>query len=146
MATFATSCFRGMNRAIGTVCTVHADLALARKFRLAVQDLPLLCTRLLQTEADAQPIKSLSLSEAQMQIHCAENDALKKIDAEKSALRSRRSALAARPGPTQQKRPSRTQKASPEPLNCSAAAEAQAFLPKPHLLVSAILGLPVQAS
>jgi hypothetical protein len=78
-----------------TVCTVHADLALARKFRLAVQDLPLLCTRLLQTEADAQPIKSLSLSEAQMQIHCAENDALKKIDAEKSALRSRRSALAA---------------------------------------------------
>jgi hypothetical protein len=78
-----------------SVCTVQADLALARKFNLAVQDLPLFCTRLLQTEADAQPVKSLSLSEAQMRIHSAENQALRELDAEKSALRSRRSALAA---------------------------------------------------
>jgi hypothetical protein len=78
-----------------TVCTVNADLALARKFKLAVQDLPLLCTRLLQTEADAHPVKSLALSEAQMRIHSLENQELQKLDAEKSALRSRRSALAA---------------------------------------------------
>ena len=43
-----------------SVCTVNADLALARKFNLAVQDLPLFCTRLLHTEAEAQPVKSLS--------------------------------------------------------------------------------------
>ena len=78
-----------------TVCTVLADLALARKFKLAVQDLPLLCTRLLHTEADAQPITSIWLTEAQMQVHSAENDVLLQLDAEKSALRSRRSALAA---------------------------------------------------
>jgi hypothetical protein len=78
-----------------SVCTVQADLALARKFNLAVQDLPLFCTRLLQTEADTHPVKSLFLSEAQMRIHSAENQALRELDAEKSALRSRRSALAA---------------------------------------------------
>lgn len=78
-----------------SVCTVHADLALARKFSIAVQDLPLLCTRLLQTEAEAQPVKRLALSEAQFRVHSAENQALKELDAEKSALRSRRSALAA---------------------------------------------------
>lgn len=78
-----------------TVCTVFADLALARKLKLAVQDLPLYCTRLLQTEADAQPVNSLWLVEETMRIHAAENEALSQIDAEKSALRSRRSALAA---------------------------------------------------
>jgi hypothetical protein len=40
-------------------------------------------------------VKRLALSEEQMRIHAEENQALQKIDAEKSALRSRRSALAA---------------------------------------------------
>ena len=87
--------FQRDNSGDRSVCTVNADLVLARKFKLAVQDLPLLCTRLLQTEADAQPVKSLALSETQMRVHLAEKEELQKLDAEKSALRSRRSALAA---------------------------------------------------
>jgi hypothetical protein len=54
--------------------TVRADLTLVRKYGVHVQELPLLCRRLLDASEAAGP--SLTLSEAEM-IACAEKEALR---------------------------------------------------------------------
>lgn len=53
---------------------VRADLTLVRKYGLRIQELPLLCRRLL--DASEAPGPSLTLSEAEM-IACAEKEALR---------------------------------------------------------------------
>lgn len=54
--------------------TVRADLTLVRKHGVHIQELPLLCRRLL--DASAAPGPSLTLSEAEM-IACGEKEALR---------------------------------------------------------------------
>lgn len=54
--------------------TVRADMTLVRKCGIHIQELPLLCRRLL--EASEVPAPSLTVSEAEM-IACAERDALR---------------------------------------------------------------------
>ena len=69
-----------------SVCTVNADLALARKFNLAVQDLPLFCTRLLHTEAEAQPVKVFPFGSADADSLSGESSS-SRVGCRKSALR-----------------------------------------------------------
>ena len=54
--------------------TVRADLTLVRKYGIHIQELPLLCRRLL--DASEAPGPSLTLSETDM-IACAEKEALR---------------------------------------------------------------------
>jgi hypothetical protein len=54
--------------------TVRADLTLVRKYGVQIQELPLLCRRLL--EASEAPGRSLTLPEADM-IACAERETLR---------------------------------------------------------------------
>ena len=54
--------------------TVRADLTLVRKYGIHIQELPLLCRRLL--DASRAPGASLTVSEADM-IACAEKEALR---------------------------------------------------------------------
>ena len=75
---------------------VSADLALARKWNIAVQELPALCTTLLHAEAGERACDGLSLSEADLRAASEKNQAL---EAERVALqtaRSQRAALASR--------------------------------------------------
>ena len=75
--------------------TVVADLALARKFRIPLQDLPSLCSRLLEAGPADAPEASLVLTDADLQVHAAANLAAASVDQAKRELRSRRGALAA---------------------------------------------------
>ena len=50
-----------------TQCTVRADLGLARKYGIHVQELPLLCRSLLEREEEGEPTLSLTFTEAEMQ-------------------------------------------------------------------------------
>jgi hypothetical protein len=52
---------------IRTQVTVCADLALARKHNIMMQDLPLLCLRLLEKRGDDQSPTSLIFTEANME-------------------------------------------------------------------------------
>ena len=73
--------------------TVLADTSLARTFKLSLQELPSLCSRLLSA-VDRSATGTLVLSEADMSLGAAENAAAAaQIDAAR-ALRSRRSSLA----------------------------------------------------
>lgn len=84
--------------------TVLADVMIARKFNLSLQQLPALCARLLQEAGEDQPAGLLLLTEADMSIYAAENAAAAAEQAAGSAMRSHRGslAMAAR---TERKRP-----------------------------------------
>jgi hypothetical protein len=53
-----------------TKCMVRADLALARKYGIRIQELPLLCRSLLERKEAGEEIGSLTFTEAEMQ-ECA---------------------------------------------------------------------------
>lgn len=53
--------------------TVQADLTLVRKYGIHMQELPLLCRKLLDGSEDRDRVPSLTLSEAEM-IACAEKE------------------------------------------------------------------------
>lgn len=81
-----------------TPFTVLADLAIARKFHLTIQDLPLLCSRLLQTDCEGKPGGSVGVTEAHMDAYSTEKQATDRKNTEKSAVRSRRGAMDATTG------------------------------------------------
>lgn len=53
--------------------TVLADVMIARKFNLSLQQLPSMCARFLEAAAEDQPAATLLLTEADMSISAAEN-------------------------------------------------------------------------
>jgi hypothetical protein len=52
-----------------TEYTVGADLALSRKYGIRVQELPLLCRRLLERDEDAAKQHTLTFTEEDMRLH-----------------------------------------------------------------------------
>lgn len=83
---------------LGTVSvtfTVVADLTLARQFKMALQDLPSICSRLLETGADDQPGGTRFLTEADMRLYAEARLAAAQKDEAGRTLRSRRGTLAA---------------------------------------------------
>jgi hypothetical protein len=75
--------------------TVLADLGMARKFKLSLQQLPSICARLLEATREDQPAGTLLLTEADMSTSAAENAAAAAENAARRAMRSQRGALAA---------------------------------------------------
>lgn len=83
------------NGASSAAFTVVADLAAARKFRITLQELPALCSRLLASRADDQPAGIIILTDEDLKVHAAANVASAREEETKRLLRSRRAALAA---------------------------------------------------
>lgn len=83
------------NGATSAAFTVFADVALARKFRITLQELPSLCARLLESRAEDHPAGDLVLTDADLEVHAAANLSAAQEDQARRALRSRRGALAA---------------------------------------------------
>src|ERR1700751_4158883 len=52
--------------------TVKADLALSRKYAIAVQELPLLCRLFLEGLSEAGEMRALTYTEDQMSLHAKE--------------------------------------------------------------------------
>jgi hypothetical protein len=75
--------------------TVVADLALARNFRIMLQELPSLCSRILKSRSDDQPAGTIVLTDADLEVLAAANVATAHEEEAKRLLRSRRSAFAA---------------------------------------------------
>lgn len=78
-----------------TEFTVVTDVRLARKFGIASQELPSLCSRLIESRADDGPSAIVFLTEADLEVHAAANESAAQQDRAKRALRSRRGAPAA---------------------------------------------------
>jgi hypothetical protein len=74
--------------------TVIADVALARKFRITLQELPSLCARLLEARPEDSPSGMILITDADLCVHAAANLAIAQEDAAKRGLRSRRGAIA----------------------------------------------------
>ena len=74
---------------------VVADLAVARKFHITVQELPSICSRLLESISEDQPGATIVLTDAEFTVHAAANTAAAQVDQAKRALRSQRGAMAA---------------------------------------------------
>ena len=74
---------------------VVADVALARKFHIRLQELPSLCSRLLEAGPEGSPSATILLTDEELSIHAASNLAAAQQDAAKRALQSRRGAFAA---------------------------------------------------
>ena len=83
------------NGASSAAFTVVADLALARKFLITVQELPSLCSRLLESQSEDAPGGTVVLTNADLEVHAAANLAVSRQEEAKRLLRSRRGALAA---------------------------------------------------
>jgi hypothetical protein len=83
------------NGATSAAFGVFADVAVARKLRITLQELPSLCARLLESRAEDQPAGDVFLTDADLQVHAAANLSVAKQEQAKRALRSRRGALAA---------------------------------------------------
>jgi hypothetical protein len=73
--------------------TVTADVALARKFHITLQELPSICARLLEARPENSPSETILLTDADLSLHAAANLAAAQHDAAKRV--SRRSAIAA---------------------------------------------------
>ncbi len=52
-----------------TKFTVAADLVMLRGFKIQVQDLPLLCCRLLEAQPEDTDLRALTLTEHDMRLH-----------------------------------------------------------------------------
>ena len=76
------------------VFAVDADMALARKYNVGLQELPGLCSRLLIATGEDGPSGPLSLTEAHLGVCAAANAAIAAEVAANKELRSRRGALA----------------------------------------------------
>ncbi|MBZ5579555.1 MAG: hypothetical protein LAP40_23590 [Acidobacteriia bacterium] len=63
--------------------TVDADLGLLRKYGIALQELPLLCRRLLERNAPSREVKVVTFSEDLMREHADECAALRRAAQEK---------------------------------------------------------------
>ena len=74
--------------------TVVADVALARKFRITLQQLPSLCSRILESRSDDQPAGTIVLTHADLEAQAAANLSAAREDEAKRARRSHNSALA----------------------------------------------------
>lgn len=70
---FAFECI-GEDR-IRTQCTVRADLAVARRYGIRIQDLPLLCRGLLDRCEEGGEVQSLTFTEDQMRTSANERAA-----------------------------------------------------------------------
>jgi len=70
--------------------SVSADLSIARRYHLTLQELPGLCSRLLESGAEDQASAALSLSEEEMQKHALGTAKAAADIAAARALRSRR--------------------------------------------------------
>ena len=73
---------------------VIADVALARKFNVPLQDLPSLCARLLEAGGDSPEPRTLFVTDADLTVCAEANSAVAKEIADKKALRSNRSRMA----------------------------------------------------
>lgn len=78
------------------IVTVAADLVLTRKYKLPLQDLPTICSRMLMTLGDAVPPRALILSESAMSVHAQAAAAAAEEEAAKRVLRAQQCASAAR--------------------------------------------------
>lgn len=75
--------------------TLIANVALARKFRVTLQELPSLCARLLEARPEDSPSGTIWLTDTDLSVHAAANLAAARQGAAKRALQSRRAAIAA---------------------------------------------------
>ena len=75
--------------------TVIADVALARKFNVPLQDLPSICARLLEAAGESPETRTLIVTDADLTVCAAANSAVAKEIADKKAIRSNRSRMAA---------------------------------------------------
>lgn len=67
-----------------TTFTVSADLSLVRKYDIHLQELPLLCRKLLHRREDLEPGRALSFTEADMCRHQSAWAAMKQAGTKKS--------------------------------------------------------------
>jgi hypothetical protein len=74
--------------------TVIADVALARTLGITLQELPSLCSRLLEARPEDSPSETILLTDANLRVHAANLSAAQK-DEVKGAHRSRRVAVTA---------------------------------------------------
>ena len=75
--------------------TVIADVALARTLHITLQELPSLCSRLLEARPEDSPSETILVTDADLKEHAAANLSAAQEDEAKRALRSRRSQIAA---------------------------------------------------
>jgi hypothetical protein len=66
-----------------TEFTVRADMSLLRRYDLRVQELPLLCRRLLEGREGIEPARDLTFTEADMCLHQKDCAAFKEAAAHK---------------------------------------------------------------
>ena len=68
-----------------TEFTVRVDLSLIRRYGIHIQELPLLCRRLLERREDLEPEHNLTFTEADMCRHHSDCAAIKEAAAQKKA-------------------------------------------------------------
>lgn len=56
---------------VRTECTVRADLALARRYGIHIQELPLMCRALLDRRDESEQMRALTFTEEEMRV-CAD--------------------------------------------------------------------------
>lgn len=61
--------------------TVIADVALARTFGITLQELPSLCSRLLEARPDDSPAETILLTDADLKMHAANLSAAQQAEA-----------------------------------------------------------------
>lgn len=85
---FREFAFNGIDDARGkTLFKVVADLELSRKYHIAVQELPLLCRRLLEQIPDGSGPRTLTFTEAEMQTLVTERAAAARQNVHKKIQR-----------------------------------------------------------
>ena len=88
---FRVFAFEGIGaQRIRTEFTVKTDLELIRKYGIRVQELPLLCRRLLEREDTAEQKRTWIFSEQEMRVYA--NTCIAEHDAEKSKKAMRKAA------------------------------------------------------
>jgi hypothetical protein len=75
--------------------TVAADVALARTFGISLQELPSLCSRLLEARPEDSPSDTISVTDADLKEHAAANLAAAQEREAKRAVGSRQGVIAA---------------------------------------------------
>lgn len=81
--------------------TVIADVALARTFGITLQELPSLCSRLLEERPESPPSGTILLTDADLSVHAAANLSAAQQGGAKGVLRSRRRAESAEEKPAE---------------------------------------------
>lgn len=78
--------------------TMIADVALARTFGITMQELPSLCSRLLEARPEDLPSATILLTDTDLRIHAAANLSAAQQDKAKRGRRSRQGAIAVEGG------------------------------------------------